>query len=165
MRPLFAVVSVSAFSLFVSACTTERVETEFSALDAALKSADAKVSPLLAPGLEEARQAEITASAQAGDPWFLSDGCNQVLSLDETAPLTSCEVETVAIGDRAPAQNNATAAKRKLDTLRAYVAALELLMDSSLETEVTTSYSAALAAFGALGEATETVELVARQSG
>lgn len=141
-------------------CTTDRVSTEFGALNDALKAADTQVSPLLAPGLEAARQAELTASAQAGEAWFLSDGCRVLLKNDVDVPTSSCRVVQLPLGDRPPARNEATSARRKMDTLSAYVGALELLMDASADTAITESYAVALGAFKDLGDASKSQDLI-----
>lgn len=151
-----------AILLFVAltACTTERISTEFGALNDALAATDKQITPLLEPGIEAAHQADLTASAEAGDAWFLSDGCRVLLKDDITVPTSSCQVINLPLGDRQPMQNESTSARRKLDTLSAYIGALELLMDASSDTAITESYSAALTAFADLGTEADAKELV-----
>ena len=155
---IHAAAAVSFIAL--TACTTERVSTEFGTLSDALSAADAQVTPLLEPSIEAARQAELTISAQRGDAWFLSEGCGDLLGDVVVAPSSSCQVVNLPLGDRPPVQNEATSARRKMDTLSSYVGALELLMDASTDTAITESYAAALSAFADLGAATGSKELI-----
>jgi hypothetical protein len=156
LRHFGAIILLGSFS----ACTTERVSTEFGALNEALAAANTQVTPLLEPGIEAARQSELTASAKAGDAWFLSEGCRILLKDDVVVPTSSCRLVNLPLGDRPPVQNEATSAQRKLDTLSAYVGALELLMDASSDTAITESYSAALVAFSDLGAAADAKDLI-----
>ncbi len=153
-------VTILLLPTLLLACTTDRVSTEFGALNTAITEADKQITPLIEPKLEEARQQELTASAQAGDPWFLSEGCRVLLNDSIAVPSSSCRVTHIPLGDRPPLQTEATAIQRKLDVLTAYVGALELLMDASSDTAITESYSAALAAFGELGDAAKARELI-----
>lgn len=153
MQTAFKVTTLALVTFFPG-CTTERVTTEFESLEAALSETSKAIEPKLKPGLEQDRQNEITAAARAGDTWFLSDDCNFTVAGDNTVlPSSACRVMKVRVGERTPAIGRATALNRRLSTLKTYVSALGLLMDASLEEEVVSAYSAALAAFGNLGEA------------
>lgn len=156
LRPI----SILLLPVLLLACTTDRVSTEFGALNTAITEAGKQITPLLDPKLEQARQQELTASAQAGDPWFLSEDCRVLLNDSVAVPSSSCHVTHLPLGDRPPVQTEATAIRRKLDVLTAYVGALELLMDASNDTAITESYSTALAAFGDLGNAAKARELI-----
>lgn len=150
MRSFFrrrtAPVAVLACVVLISACTTQRVETEFSALDKAL----IDVSKAIAPKLRQKQAAEedqsVRISADAGDLWFLSDECSLVLSADASAPVGACEIESVALDGRAPFIGEATAAQRKLGVLQAYIASLDTLMNAKLDGEVNAASATALAA-------------------
>jgi hypothetical protein len=156
LRPI----SILLLPALLLACTTDRVSTEFGTLNETVTAADKQITPLLKPKLEEARQQELTISAQAGDPWFLSDGCRVLLNDTVALPSSSCSVTHVPLGERPPLQTEATAVRRKLDVLTAYVGALELLMDASSDSAITESYATALAAFGDLGNAAKARELI-----
>lgn len=144
----------------LSSCSTTRVTTEFDALSDLAEKTEKRLAPELKPGLEAAAEAELSASAAAGDAWFLSDDCSFVVVGDTSVPATNCTIEKVVIGDRPPEQNEATSAKRKMAALTTYVSALSLLMDASLEEEVVSAYSSAIAAFSDFASATESASLL-----
>lgn len=155
MRTASRVLAAAVLAI-VPACTTERVKTDFESLEAALSETSEAIEPNLKPRLEQDRQQEISAAARAGDSWFLSNDCNFTVAGENTVlPSSACNVMKVKVGEREPVIGQATALNRRLNTLKAYVTALGLLMDATLEEEVVSAYSAALAAFGDLGEAGE----------
>ncbi|WIY24525.1 hypothetical protein [Parasedimentitalea psychrophila] len=143
-----------------SACTTERVTTEFSALSELAQNTKKKLAQKLKPGLDAAAEAELDVSAASGDVWLLSDDCNFVMAGDTSVPASNCIVEKVVLGNRKPVQNEATSAQRKMTALTTYVSALSLLTDASLEEEVISGYSSALTALTDFAKAAESATLL-----
>ena len=145
--------TIFVFVWAVSACTTDRVETEFGALDTALSDVAQTISPELNRQIAAETEEAVRVSAQAGDLWILSDACRLVLDLDPDASLGSCQIITEPVGDREQFIGQATAADRKLGVLQAYVASLDALMDAQLDNEINTASASALAAFSEFADA------------
>ncbi|WP_147115332.1 hypothetical protein [Tateyamaria sp. syn59] len=157
IRNILSVLSLTT----ATACTTDRVRTDFDSLsDVATRTREA-LAPRIAPALEAERQAEITAAAQNGDTWLLSEGCAAVLNADASVATSACRIEKIPTGNRTPTLGPASALDRRMKILEAYIASLDLLTDPSLEGELVTAIDSFIDGLDNLGTATESDALLA----
>ncbi|MCR8547241.1 hypothetical protein M4578_05340 [Salipiger sp. P9] len=145
--------------LMAAGCTTDRVATEFGDLKTAFDETKSAIEPKLAPGLEADRQAEISAAAANRDIWTLGNDCSNELATGVFLPSATCTLEKIRVGDRAPVIGEATALKRKLTVLSAYLGSLEALSDATLESDLNAAYATAVASFSDLSKAAELEDL------